>query len=108
MSRSRRKTPITGYTNCRSEKQDKQIWHGRWRARERTAMANISSELCDAYIPLMENEVSHVWAMGKDGKQYWPVKAQIRCAERMAKREGRTPQERAALKQRRLHQWMDK
>lgn len=34
MSRSRRKTPITGHTTCRSEREDKKIWHQRWRSRE--------------------------------------------------------------------------
>lgn len=108
MSRSHRKTPIVGYTTCRSEKQDKQLWHRRWRACERTAMTSVSSELLDGYMPLREDEVSSVWAMGKDGKQYWPIEAQMRCAERIAKNKGRTPKERIALKHRQLHQWMGK
>lgn len=108
MSRSRRKTPIIGYTTCRSEKQDKQIWHRRWRARERTAMDSIAPESLDTFLPLLENQVSSVWAMGKDGKQYWPIKSQVQYAKQIAKYEGHTPQERAALKQRQLHKWMGK
>lgn len=108
MSRSRRKTPIIGHTTCRSEKQDKQIWHRRWRARERTAMNGIAPELLDTFLPLLENQVRSVWAMGKDGKQYWPIRSQIQCAERIAMHEGNTPREHVALKQRQLHKWMGK
>lgn len=35
MSRSRRKTPIVGHTTCGSEREDKKLWHQRWRTRER-------------------------------------------------------------------------
>jgi len=38
MSRSVRKNPIMGITTCRSEKEDKQIWHKRWRRRERIVL----------------------------------------------------------------------
>ena len=38
MSRSRRKTPIVGHTTCGSEREDKKLWHQRWRTRERTAL----------------------------------------------------------------------
>jgi len=38
MSRSRRKTPIVGHTTCRSEREDKKLWHQRWRTHERTAL----------------------------------------------------------------------
>jgi hypothetical protein len=31
MSRSRRKTPIVGHTTCGSEREDKKLWHQRWR-----------------------------------------------------------------------------
>jgi hypothetical protein len=42
MRRSRRKTPIVGHTTCRSEREDKKLWHQRWRTRERTALASAS------------------------------------------------------------------
>lgn len=40
MSRSRRKTPIVGHTTCGSEREDKKLWHQRWRTRERTALTS--------------------------------------------------------------------
>ncbi|WP_282811691.1 hypothetical protein [Thauera humireducens] len=42
MSRSRRKTPIVGHTTCHSEREDKKLWHQRWRTSERTALASAS------------------------------------------------------------------
>ena len=44
MSRSRRKTPILGHTPCRSEREDKKLWHQRWRTRERVALASASPD----------------------------------------------------------------
>lgn len=35
--------PIFGYTTCRSERDDKKIWHQRWRAQERTGLTGASS-----------------------------------------------------------------
>ncbi|HBO9252321.1 TPA: hypothetical protein L5D80_003319 [Pseudomonas aeruginosa] len=67
MSRSRRKTPIVGHTTCRSEREDKKLWHQRWRTHERTALASASPEALCAHLPLLENQVSNVWSMGKDG-----------------------------------------
>lgn len=108
MSRSRRKTPITGHTTCRSERQDKKRWHQRWRTRERATLASSTPEDLSGHLPLLENEVSNVWAMGKDGRSYWPIIRQVVMAERIARRKGRNPQECAALKERLLHKWMGK
>ncbi|ELI5853150.1 TPA: hypothetical protein ACNRRD_006489 [Pseudomonas aeruginosa] len=108
MSRSRRKTPIVGHTTCRSESEDKKLWHQRWRTRERTALAGASPEVLSAHLTLRENQVSNVWSMGKDGRSYWPIKHQIATAERIANRKGRNPQERASLKKRLLRKWMSK
>lgn len=44
MSRSRRKTPIVGYSTARSEADDKRLWHKRWRARERDQLAGLGPE----------------------------------------------------------------
>ncbi|MDU6990819.1 MAG: hypothetical protein E6366_22765 [Escherichia coli] len=74
MSRSRRKTPIVGHTTCGSEREDKKLWHQRWRTRERTALTSA----------------------------YWPVKRQAATADRIANHKGRNPQERASLKKRLL------
>jgi hypothetical protein len=108
MSRSRRKTPITGHTTCRSERQDKKIWHQRWRTREHAALAGMSPEAWDAYLPLLVNEISNVWSMGKDGRFYWPVARQVMVAERIGNTKGRSPRERSSLKKRLLHKWMSK
>ena len=56
MSRSRRKTPIVGHTTCGSEREDKKLWHQRWRTRERTALTSASPEALSAHLPLLENE----------------------------------------------------
>ena len=108
MSRSRRKNPIMGITTCHSEQQDKKIWHQRWRARERTTLSSISFEDLDAHLPLLEIEVSNIWHMGKDGKQYWPLKNQALIAERTAQNKGQTLKEKLSIKQRQLHKSMGK
>jgi hypothetical protein len=108
MSRSCRKTPITGHTNCRSERQDKKLWHQRWRTRERTVLASSSPEDLSAHLPLLENQVSNVWSMGKDGRSYWAVARQVAVAKRIADHKGRSPQERSSLKKRLLRKWMGK
>ena len=108
MSRSRRKTPIVAHTNCSSERQDKTIWHQRWRTHERVAMATLTAEGLDAHSPISAHQVSNVWSMGKDDRSYWPIVRQQRIAERIAQCVGRNPHERSALKIRLLHKWMSK
>lgn len=108
MSRSQRKTPKFGITTCRSEKEDKKLWHQRSRARERTSMTAASPETLMGYLPLLENQVSNVWAMGKDGHTYCPSKEQETMADLVASRLGKNPEEIASLKQRLLHKWMAK
>jgi hypothetical protein len=108
VSRSRRKTPIVGMTNCRSERQDKMIWHQRWRTHERTALSSASPEDLNNYLPLVENQVSSIWSMGKDGRSYWSVTRQKIMANRIASKQGRTPREQASLKNRLLRKWMGK
>lgn len=65
MARSYRKTPVTGITTARSEKQDKKIWHSRMRAATRTHLLSGG----DPDVMPIEREVSNVWSFGKDGKQ---------------------------------------
>jgi len=108
VSRSRRKTPIVGHTTCDSERNDKKIWHQRWRTSERTALTGASPSALETHMPSLENQVSNVWAMGKDGRSYWPVEHQVAAAERVADHKGRNPQERASLKKRLLRKWMRK
>jgi hypothetical protein len=66
MSRSRRKTPIVGHTTCGSEREDKKLWHQRWRTRERGADQRVARS--PEHLPLLENQASSVWSMGKDGR----------------------------------------
>jgi len=108
MSRSRRRTPIHGHTTCRSEREDKKLWHQRWRTRERTLLTGAPPDALDAHLPLLEKQVSNPWTMGKDGRAYWSIKRQIVMAERIARRIGRNPQECASLKKRLLRKWMSK
>lgn len=64
MSRSRRKTPIVGHTTCGSEREDKKLWHQRWRTRERTALTSASPGL---YAVLCGNASRHVGMAGANG-----------------------------------------
>ncbi len=64
MSRSERKTPITGITTATSGKQDKRIANRQLRRRVKQLLdVNPATEV----LPL-EREVSDVWLMDKDGK----------------------------------------
>jgi hypothetical protein len=108
MSRSVRKTPIRSITTCRSERWDKKTWHSRWRSRERIALHMLSPAEMDSHLASVENEVSNVWLMGKDGHCYWSPAEQVQSAEYFANTRGRSPQERAALKKRLLRKWAAK
>lgn len=70
MSRSRRKRSFVAVTTSRSEREDKKIWHGRWRTHERTHMAGMPLDDEDDSLPFSENQVSDVWQMSKDGHLY--------------------------------------
>ena len=65
MSRSYRKTPIIGMTNCNSEKRWKRYAN---RALRRTVKVELARGNWES-LPLLR-EISNVWAWGKDGKQY--------------------------------------
>lgn len=103
MSRSRRKRPFFGFTSCRSERADKKTWHPRWRARERTALASASPEGLEAHLPVLENQITNPWRMGKDGRAYYSRQSMTERAEWRAAHKGRTPEERALLEKRELH-----
>ncbi len=64
MSRSSRKTPICGITTAVSEKLDKRRGNRKARKANRVRLAK-GMEL----IPI--REVSDVWSMDKDGKQFF-------------------------------------
>jgi len=64
MSRSKRRTPISGIATARSEKQDKRLYNRRYRrACKQILHANPESEV----LPHLR-EYSDPWAMDKDGK----------------------------------------
>ena len=107
MSRSRRKTPIFAFSHSRSERADKKIWHGRWRAMERTALAGASPEALDDHFPITENEACNVYSMSKDGRSYWSPRYRDEISSIIAGK-GKTPQEREALKARSRYKWMNK
>ena len=67
MSRSFRRSPVTGMTTARSEKKDKQRAHRSLRAAERTALETVMVA-GDAVFPVLR-EVADVNTFGKDGKQ---------------------------------------
>lgn len=64
MSRSRKKTPIFGNTNAKSEKQDKRKANRRFR--------RVTQQTGDAENVPSPNkrEATEVWKFGKDGKYY--------------------------------------
>ena len=71
MSRSTKKTPISGITTAKSEKLDKRLAHHRLRMAVRTALT--SSTAGDTLPDL--REVSDVWGMSKDGKRWFDASA---------------------------------
>jgi len=67
MSRSYKKTPAGGITKAESEKEDKELWHRKWRRTTKSMLHNVDED--DVYPE--EKDVSNPWAMSKDGRQYW-------------------------------------
>ncbi len=63
MSRSKKKTPVSGITTAKSEKRDKQASHRKIRRRVR----QLPVESGDVVLPL-ERQLSNPWTMSKDGK----------------------------------------
>lgn len=108
MSRSRRKTPIFGMSTCRSERADKEIWHGRWRAHTRNSLSNVDGDASEGFLLPDRQEVSNIWTMGKDGRQWWPAASQSQVAHRLAESRGSNAAERAAIRVRLLRKWMAK
>ena len=71
MSRSRRKTPICDWFGCRSEKDEKRVWHRRMRAMIRQRLLEPDF---DAILLPLPNEVETVWCMSKDGKSWFDAR----------------------------------
>jgi len=68
MSRSRRKTPVCGITTARSEKKDKRLVNRKLRRVTNEMLKG--SQLEDDLIFPEKRDVSDVWLMEKDGKQW--------------------------------------
>lgn len=68
MSRSYKTRPIYGICGCKSEKEDKRIWHKRFRSRTRDAINSmVMNEDWD--MPIFDvRQLSNPWDMSKDGK----------------------------------------
>jgi hypothetical protein len=69
LTRSFRKSPITGNTVRDSEKKDKRFANRIFRHRSKIAL-----QLGEEIIPERLPEVSEVWDFAKDGKQYFGLK----------------------------------
>ena len=67
MSRSRRKTPIVGHTTCGSEREDKKLWHQRWRTRERTALTSPAMRIA---VPVSNDRTAETLS-GIEGFQFF-------------------------------------
>lgn len=83
MSRSYRHTPIVGITTARSEKQDKRIWHGRFRSHERDHLRTCQD--WEAYLTTHFRSVSNPWSMDKDGRQFLDLRRRPRLKRYMRK-----------------------
>jgi hypothetical protein len=70
MGKSYNKSGYSGITTAASEKDDKKIWHGAMRAKNRVEInAALTQE--KEVLSFDEREVSDPWSMNKDGKTYW-------------------------------------
>lgn len=76
MSRSYRKTTIFGYSTARSEKADKKMWHGIYRAKNKSAIKKaMNLDSFDDMVCPLEEEAFNVYLLSKDGKHYWSKKS---------------------------------
>ena len=72
MSRSYKKTPIIGHTKSESEKSDKKFWHRRFRHKTKDILRSMHNDIdsIDETVMPVEDDVSSLWSMSKDGKSY--------------------------------------
>ena len=68
MSRSKKHAPYQANAGARSEKADKQQWHGALRARDRGIFAR--APLGEDVVVTVAHDVSDPWGMAKDGRSY--------------------------------------
>ena len=76
MTRSHKKSPVTGWSLCKSEASCKKIWHRKWRRGEKTNLINSFKKDIELHITLHYRDISNPWLMGKDGKQILSKKNQ--------------------------------
>lgn len=105
MTRSLRKTPVFGNTYAKSEKIGKKIWHGRFRAKERTALAS-TKDLAE-HMPTTVRDASNVWSLEKDGRWYGRP-ARLDAITKRAGSRGKTKIERESLRVRAIKKWWGK
>jgi hypothetical protein len=67
MARSRKKTPISGITTARSEKQDKRLANRKVRRAVKQALAGSG----DVDVLPHRRELTNPWTMAKDGKAWF-------------------------------------
>ena len=70
MSRSKRKTPILGFTCAKSEKDDKRRANRKLRRIVKTGIRVSNKKALETYESLDKRDVSNVWSFEKDGKRY--------------------------------------
>lgn len=67
MSKSRKKTPVSTWCCCKSQKKGKQESHRKFRRRENMLVSSGRYE----YLPYRQWEIVEQWDLGGDGKVYW-------------------------------------
>lgn len=77
MSRSNRKRPFCGNTTSESEKQDKGIFHKKWRRTSKQQLSDI--EDLDDLVFDTKREVSNVYGWAKDGKRRFDPEHSPEC-----------------------------
>jgi hypothetical protein len=70
MSRSFKKSPVSGWTTAMSEKKDKRLANRRLRKASGERIGRYMKNDLDALVMPMLREVSNVWGFSKDGKHY--------------------------------------
>ena len=108
MSRSRRKTPIFGIATVASERQDKDLWHRRFRRHERLALVRSAGNGFEAHQTVLAHDVSDPWTMGRDGHRYFSTGDQARKSALLASRTTTDLEKRELLKRRHMRKAMSK
>ena len=67
MGKSRKRTSVSTFCCCKSQKRGKQTSHRRFRRREQEMM---HSKILDK-LPYRQREIVDQWDLGGDGKRYW-------------------------------------